>query len=226
MTDEAIALLAPRIGTRAACTAVGVAQATWYRRHRASPPPPRRPAIAHRNRAQPRALTAAERRAILDMLHSDRFAGTSPAEAWATLLDEGTYLGSQSTFYRLLRQAGETRERRAQAAHPAAVKPELATAGSKPIKARPGEWLSARRRACRGGRCGWCNLAVPGFPAPTADIDRMYRELLSVRSGAVADYIPRLRRVDPEQLVSGAGASSRSRPTVLPRSFSCRGGDP
>jgi len=44
---------------------------------------------------------------------------------WATLLDEGVYLGSISTFYRLLRQAGETRERRRQATHPATVKPEL-----------------------------------------------------------------------------------------------------
>ena len=44
------------------------------------------------------------------------------------------------------------------------------------------------------------NLAVPDFPALTGDMDRMYRELLPVRSGAVADYIPQLRRVDPEQL--------------------------
>jgi putative transposase len=49
----------------------------------------------------------------------------APAEVWATLLDEGVYLGSISTFYRLLRQAGETRERRRQATHPATVKPEL-----------------------------------------------------------------------------------------------------
>ena len=129
MTDEAIAVMAPRIGTRAACAAAGVPQATWYRRHRASPAPPRPVAVPQRDRVQPRALAAAERRAILDMLHSGRFADTAPAEAWATLLDEGTYLGSVSTYYRVLREAGESRERRAQAAHPAAVKPELAAAG-------------------------------------------------------------------------------------------------
>ena len=129
MTDEAIAVMAPRIGTRAACAAAGVAQASWYRRHRASPAPPRPAPVPHRDRAQPRALAAAERQAILDMLHSARFADTAPAEAWATLLDEGTYLGSVSTFYRVLREAGESRERRAQAAHPAAVKPELAATG-------------------------------------------------------------------------------------------------
>ena len=129
MTDQAIAVLAPRIGTRAACAASGVPQASWYRRHRASAPPPRRPVVPHRDRVQPRALAAAERRAILDMLHSERFADTAPAEAWATLLDEGIYLGSVSTFYRVLREAGENRERRAQATHPATVKPELAAAG-------------------------------------------------------------------------------------------------
>ena len=48
---------------------------------------------------------------------------------WAVLLDEGTYLGSVSTYYRVLREAGESRERRAQATHPAAVKPELAATG-------------------------------------------------------------------------------------------------
>ena len=85
--------------------------------------------MPHRDRVQPRALAAAERQAILDMLHSARFADTAPAEAWAMLLDEGIYLGSVSTFYRVLREAGESRERRAQATHPAAVKPELAATG-------------------------------------------------------------------------------------------------
>ena len=129
MTDGAIALLAPRIGTRAACAASGVPQATWYRRHRISPPPPKPALVRHAERAQPRALASAERAAILAALHSERFADTAPAEAWATLLDEGTYLGSVSTFYRVLRAAGESRERRQQAAHPASVKPELAAAG-------------------------------------------------------------------------------------------------
>ena len=129
MTDEAIALLAPRIGTRAACAAAGVPQASWYRRHRISPPPQRPAPVPHAERVQPRALAPAERLAILDVLHSDRFADTAPAEAWAILLDEGTYLGSVSTYYRVLREAGESRERRAQATHPAAVKPELIAAG-------------------------------------------------------------------------------------------------
>jgi glutaminase len=50
------------------------------------------------------------------------------------------------------------------------------------------------RRAVEG------NLAVPDFAALAADITRMYDELLPVRSGTVASYIPQLKRVDPEQL--------------------------
>jgi len=128
VTDAAVIELAPRIGVRAACDAVGAAQASYYRRHRQSPPPDRPAPVAHRDQVQPRALSQAEQQAILEVLHSQRFVDLAPAEVWATLLDEGTYLGSISTFYRLLRQAGETRERRRQATHPASVKPELVAA--------------------------------------------------------------------------------------------------
>jgi putative transposase len=125
VTDAAVIELAPTIGVRAACQAVGGAQAGYYRRHRASPAPARPAPMAHRDRPQPRALTEPEQRTILDVLHSPRFVNAAPAQVWATLLDEGVYLGSISTFYRLRRQAGETRERRRQATHPATVKPEL-----------------------------------------------------------------------------------------------------
>jgi putative transposase len=129
MTDQAITELTPQLGVRAACEAVGAAQASYYRRHRQSPAPQRPEPVPHRQRRQPRALSGTEQQAILDVLHSDRFADLAPAEVWAILLDEGVYLGSQSTFYRLLRQAGEVRERRRQATHPAKVKPELVANG-------------------------------------------------------------------------------------------------
>jgi len=74
---------------------------------------------------------AAERIRDQRPLHSNRFVDL--AEVWAILLDEGIYLGSESTFYRLLRAAGETRERRRQAPHPAAVKPELVATASNQV---------------------------------------------------------------------------------------------
>ena len=133
VTDDAIAMLVPRTGMRAACAAVGAPQASYYRRHRASPPARRHEPVPQGGRSQPRTLAPAERQAILDVLHSERFADLAPAEVWATLLDEGIYLGSVSTFYRVLRQAGESRERRRQATHPPTVKPELIATASNQV---------------------------------------------------------------------------------------------
>ena len=70
-------------------------------------------------------MTDAEFDELLDLLHSPGFVDLAPAQVWATLLDEGTYLASISTMYRLLRERSQVRERRAQARRPALVKPEL-----------------------------------------------------------------------------------------------------
>jgi putative transposase len=77
----------------------------------------------------PAALSDAERAAVLAVLDSGRFADKSPAQAWAVLLDEGCYLCSIRTMYRILDGAGQVRERRAQAAHPPRVRPELVATG-------------------------------------------------------------------------------------------------
>ncbi|MFJ9369421.1 IS3 family transposase, partial [Nocardia sp. NPDC101769] len=63
------------------------------------------------------------------MLRENRFVDKSPAHVWAVLLDEGRYLCSISTMYRILRGAGEVRERRRQATHPARARPELVATG-------------------------------------------------------------------------------------------------
>lgn len=125
MTDAAVAeLTAQGVATSRACAALGRSRATYYRRHpvhpralRYGPPTPRK--------AQPRALSTAERTHVRQVLHSDRFVDKAPAQVWAELLDEDIYLCSISSMYRVLRDADEVRERRAQARHPAHVKPEL-----------------------------------------------------------------------------------------------------
>jgi putative transposase len=106
--------------TAALCHSVGLARATLYRRRRPARvwvPAPRAPSS--------RALVPAERQAVLDVLHSERFVDQSPAEVQATLLEEQTYLCSTRTMYRILDAAQEVRERRDQARHPAYAKPEL-----------------------------------------------------------------------------------------------------
>ena len=108
---------------KAACRATGRPQASYWRAHRKSAPPPKpapRPA-----RPQPRALTPDERSGVLDVLHTEPFIDAAPATVYATLLDEGTYLCSVPTMYRILRAEGEVKERRRHAVHPARVKPEL-----------------------------------------------------------------------------------------------------
>jgi putative transposase len=119
----AITTLIPIVGTAAACQAVGRPRSSWYRHHRRSPAPSRPPRRAPR--PQPRALSAAEQEQVLEVLHAERFWDAAPATVYATLLDEGSYLCSPSTMYRLLRAQGETGDRRRHATHPARVKPEL-----------------------------------------------------------------------------------------------------
>jgi putative transposase len=62
---------------------------------------------------------------VLACLHEERFQDRSPAAVFATLLDEGVYHCSLRTMYRILDEAGETRERRDQLIHPQYQKPEL-----------------------------------------------------------------------------------------------------
>jgi hypothetical protein len=122
--DPAVGELALLIGTKAACAALGRARATHYR-HLARKPSPGE-VTERRRAAQPRALSPAERAGVLEVLHSDRFVDESPATVYATLLDEGRYLVSPATMYRLLRQNhGAVVERRRQATHPPRSRPEL-----------------------------------------------------------------------------------------------------
>lgn len=108
----------------AACHALGVSRATAYR-HRTP-----RPATERPPRPRPvMALSDEERDAVLVQLHADRFADRSPAHVYATLLDEGTYLASERTMYRILAAREESGERRDQLRHPAYARPELLATG-------------------------------------------------------------------------------------------------
>ena len=121
MIEQTVEELTPIVGTRRACRAVGAAQATIYRRRRPPSPRPRTP-----RPAPARSLSEPERDVVLAELHSERFVDSSPAQVYATLLDEGRYLCSERTMYRLLEaRHGGVRERRDQLTHPAYVKPEL-----------------------------------------------------------------------------------------------------
>ena len=125
----AVNYLAPAVGLTRACRTMHVPRSTVYRtderrRHLVAP----RAAAAPRP-APPLALSATEREALQTVLCSARFADSAPATIYATLLDEGAYLGSVRTMYRLLTTDGQSRERRNQLTHPAYAKPELLATG-------------------------------------------------------------------------------------------------
>ena len=119
--DAGVVELTPVIGLAAACRLFGRSRAGHYRDTRLPVYGPARPRV----KGSPRALSDVERQAVLDVLHSERFCDAAPAQVWATLLDEDTYLCSISTMYRILHANHEVRDRRNPAIHPALVKPEL-----------------------------------------------------------------------------------------------------
>jgi putative transposase len=117
--------LAPQMGIAPLCEAVGLSRASLYRR--------RRPCKDSRRPTPARALSETERQEVLQVLHSERFMDAPPAQVHATLLEEGSYLCSPRTMYRLLAESGEVRERRDQLRHPHYAKPELVATGPKQV---------------------------------------------------------------------------------------------
>lgn len=122
MMAAAVALPAGSGLTTAVCAALEVSRASVFR-HRAALTAPPRSAKPHA--PSPRALPEHERVRVLDYLRSPRFADQTPTEVFASLLDEGTYLCSIRTMYRILAAHGEVAERRRQRTHPVYQKPEL-----------------------------------------------------------------------------------------------------
>jgi putative transposase len=112
--------LAQTVPATRACEALRVSRSALYRARR---PHPTSPVLETPGRR--RALSADEKAMVRATLNSERFQDDAPREVYATLLDEGTYLCSVPTMYRILRENQEIRERRDQLRHPTYAKPEL-----------------------------------------------------------------------------------------------------
>jgi len=168
-------------------------------------PPAPRPSPA-------RALTGIERTTVLDTLHADRFVDVAPGAVVATLLDEGTYLASERTMYRILAGADEVRERRSQLRHPAYERPELLATGPNELWS----WDITKLR----GPVKWTYFQlyvildvfsryVPGWMVATRESAELARRL-------IADTA-RKQAIEPDSLTIHAdrGSSMRSRPVAL-----------
>jgi putative transposase len=112
--------LSETTGVEPACRALGVPRSSLYRSRR---PPLKRKAAPPR--PHHRALSPLEKQRVLAHLHEDRFVDQAPASIYATLLEEGAYVCSIRTMYRILEEKKEVRERRAQRRHPRREPPRL-----------------------------------------------------------------------------------------------------
>ena len=138
---DAIAQVSPTVGVQAACDAVGVPRASYYRRRLS--PATKRPAKPRS--PSHRALPPEERQQVLAVLQSERFVDVAPQEVHATLLDDGKHLCSVRSMYRYLAAEGHVRERRDQLRHPSYAKPELLATGPNQVWS----WDLTKLRAAR-----------------------------------------------------------------------------
>jgi putative transposase len=114
--------LSESVGLSAACAALGVPRSSFYRA--------RQPKSEAQPRPTPeRALTLEEKERVCQTLNSEPFQDCAPREVYATLLDQGKYLCSWRTMYRILNERQTVRERRNQLCHPQYARPELLTTG-------------------------------------------------------------------------------------------------
>jgi putative transposase len=200
--------LTPIIGTRPACRALGASPATIYRRRRPSAPRPATP------RPTPaRALTPPERQGVLDVLHSERFVDVSPEETWATLLDEGTYLCSPRTMYRILAtHHGGVRDRRNQLTHPPYAAPEL-------LAQRPNElwsWDISKLKGPAKWTCFYLYVILDVFSRFIVAWTVAYRETAQLAK-ALIEQATEQQHITPKILTLHAdrGGPMRSKPVAF-----------
>lgn len=108
------------VALAALCDSLEISRATLYRKNKSD----LRDATDHPKKPH-NALDVTQRQEILDLLHSDRFVDSTPYNVFYTLLDEGQYISSIRTMYRVLFESGEARDRRDLRNHRDAIKPEL-----------------------------------------------------------------------------------------------------
>jgi len=205
--------LTPALGAGAACRALGLwrgaaARQRAVQRRKAFVGPPRRPAARP---SPPLALDAQEREVLLETLNGERFADTAPAAVHATLLDEGRYLGSVRTMYRLLATTGGSRERRDQLNHPAYTKPELLATGPNQVWS----WDITKLKGPAKWTCFHLYVILDIFSRLVVGWLIALRESAELAEQLIADTVAR-HTVLPGMLTLHAdrGASMRSKPVA------------
>jgi putative transposase len=126
LTGAYAELRAAEVPVRRACALIGRARATHNRHWKLPVQGPSKPRSSPDNR---QALTAGDRAQVVTLINTPKYTDLAICQIWARELDEGNYWCSKSSMYRIAKVAGQSRERRRQATHPAKVKPELLADG-------------------------------------------------------------------------------------------------
>jgi putative transposase len=178
---EAVATSLEHCSIRKACEALAVAPRTFHAWKR-SPQAPQPFQGPPRPRTHPRSLTQAQKAAALEVLNSPRFADQSASQVHAALLDEGAYLCSERTLYRLLKEAGQNTARH-QRPRPPAPKPEL-------LARRPGElwsWDITKLKAATKWTYFHLYVIIDVFSRYVVGWMVAYRETAELAQGLIAD---------------------------------------
>ncbi len=199
--------LAGQIGqTAEACEALSVARSTLYRRRQLVTPKPKRRPRPHR------ALDETECEKVLGALHCERFVDKAPAQVWATLLDEGIYLCSIRTMYRILGKYGEVRERRNQLRHPNYAKPELLAEAPNEVWS----WDITKLRGPVKWTYYYLYVILDIFSRYVVGWMLAHRESAELAKRLIAESC-RKQNIEPDQLTMHAdrGSSMRSKSVAL-----------
>ena len=208
---DGVNLLEPGVGLARACRAMGVDRSRVYRaraaaRHLMAPLRP--PTVRCR---PPLAFSDAERLRVLDTLNSERFGDCSPRQTYATLLDEGVYLGSVRTMYRLLAGCDQVRERRNQLTHPCYTKPQLLAVQANEVWS----WDITKLRGPGKWACFHLYVILDIFSRYVVGWMIAHRESAELAEKLIADTIAK-HNIEPGRLTLHAdrGTSMRSKPVA------------
>ena len=201
----AVEAVCATLGTAPACRVVGVPRATVYRHRRPRPAAPV-------TRPRPgRALSDPEKQVVVSALHSGHFADKTPAQVYATLLDEGIYHCSIRTMYRILAERCEVRERRSQLRHPAYEKPELLATGPNQVWS----WVITKLRGPEKWTLYYLYVILDIFSRYVVGWLLAHGESAALAKRLIADTCIK-ENIEPGQLTIHAdrGSSMRSKPVA------------
>jgi putative transposase len=197
--------LAKEVRIKRACDALGIPRASYYYYHK----------NINRKRVPirpPLALSLQEEQNVLDTLHTERFCDKAPNEVYATLLDQGVYLCSVRTMYRILEKHNEVRERRNQLRHPTYQKPELLATGPKQVWS----WDITKLKGPAKWTYFYLYVIIDIFSRYVVGWMVAFREQAVLAQRLIADTCQK-QDIKPEQLVIHAdrGSSMTSKPVAF-----------